>query len=78
MRPSRAICPATRCSRASPPPSGSTSASSSIQNDALVELDDNETVAAGIMLTMVAADLYAPVSGGLTDRIRSFRVPGLL
>ena len=30
------------------------------REDALVELDDNETVAAGVMLTMTAADLYAP------------------
>ena len=45
------------------------------RDDAFVELDDSETVAAGVMLTLVAADLYAPASGGLTDRIRSFRVP---
>jgi hypothetical protein len=46
------------------------------REDAFVELDDSETVAAGVMLTLVAADLHAPSSGGLTDRIRSFRVPG--
>ena len=30
------------------------------REDALIDLDDNETVAEGIMLTMTAADLYAP------------------
>jgi hypothetical protein len=29
------------------------------------------------MLMLPAADLYAPTSAGLGDRIRSFRVPNL-
>ena len=51
-RPIRAICRATRSSRGSRPPSGSTCASILDREDALVELDDNETVAAGVMLTL--------------------------
>jgi hypothetical protein len=34
------------------------------REDALMELDDNEAVAACVMLTMPAADLYAPSRGG--------------
>jgi hypothetical protein len=41
------------------------------REDALLELDDNETVAAGVMLTMVAADLYAPfISDKLPWKLR--------
>jgi hypothetical protein len=34
------------------------------REDALMELDDNETIAASVMLTMPAANLYAPSHGG--------------
>lgn len=47
------------------------------KEDALTELDDNETVAAGIMLTMTAADLYAPSAARIDDRFRQWRIPGL-
>ena len=47
------------------------------ENEGLLELDDNEVVAAAVMLTLVAADTYSPTSGELTNRIRSFRVPGM-
>ena len=75
--PNRATSAATRSSRGSRPPSGSTSGSSSTGKTPSIELDDNETVAAGIMLTMTAADLYAPSAARIDDRIRQWRIPGL-
>ena len=47
------------------------------KEDALIELDDNETVAAGVMLTMTAADLYAPSAERVDDKIRNWRLTGL-
>ena len=47
------------------------------ENEGLIELSDDETVAAGIMLTMVAGDLYAPSGERIDDRIRNWRIPGL-
>ena len=47
------------------------------ENEGLLELDDNEVVAAAVMLTLVAADTYSPMDKSLGDRIRNFRLRGM-
>ena len=47
------------------------------ENESLLELHDNEVVAAAVMLTLVAADTYSPMDKSLGDRIRNFRLPGM-